>query len=100
MEPKLSLLMEGAARGDQPAAGALFSTPYAEGKPSCRRIASLTMSAVSSSFRTRSSVASVTNEFNLEQLGPQFAGDEEAVSLGVVGNAVEDGFGISDFARF
>ena len=34
------------------------------------------------------------DEFDLEDGGPLFAGDEEAVVLGVVGDAVEDGFGV------
>ena len=32
------------------------------------------------------------DEFDLEDGGPFFAGDEEEVVLGVVGDAVEDGF--------
>jgi hypothetical protein len=33
-------------------------------------------------------------DFDLEDEGPLFAGDEEAVVFGVVGDAVEDGFGV------
>jgi len=32
-------------------------------------------------------------DLNFEDAGPLFSGDEEAVFLGVVGDAVEDGFG-------
>jgi hypothetical protein len=37
---------------------------------------------------------------DFEKLGPELSGDEEAVVHGVVGDAVEDGFGIGDFAGF
>ncbi len=39
-------------------------------------------------------------EFNLEQGGPVFAGDEQSIGFFVPGDAVEDGFAIvPDFAR-
>jgi hypothetical protein len=37
-------------------------------------------------------------DFDLEQLGPQLAGDEEAVTVGVVGDAVQDGALAMEFA--
>jgi len=37
------------------------------------------------------------NNLDLEELGPEFPGDENAVVRGVVSDAVEDGFGIGAF---
>ena len=38
------------------------------------------------------------DDFDFEELGPELAGDEEAVVRGVVSDAVEHGFRIGDFA--
>jgi hypothetical protein len=38
------------------------------------------------------------NDFYLEHLGPLLAGDKEAVALDVVGDAVQDGFGVDALA--
>src|ERR1700683_3664112 len=39
------------------------------------------------------------NDFDFEELRPKLAGDEEATVDGVIGDSVEDGFGIGDRAR-
>ena len=38
------------------------------------------------------------DHLDLEKFGPEFAGDEEAVVHGVLGDAVEHRFGIGDFS--
>src|ERR1035438_5093331 len=42
------------------------------------------------SWTGRRPVLRAFEEFDFEELGPAFAGDEEAIVLGVVGDAVED----------
>ena len=40
---------------------------------------------------TRDDGSAMISDFDLEQLGPELAGDEEPVALNVVGDAVQDG---------
>ena len=42
--------------------------------------------------------SAMIRDSDLEQLGPQLAGDEEAVAIGVVGDAVQDGALAMEFA--
>jgi hypothetical protein len=47
---------------------------------------------------TRDGGSAMISDFDLEQLGPQLAGDEEPVALDVVGDAVQDGAFAVEFA--